>query len=149
MKTLKKLQSFIRGAQSLDEPRRRDPNAEKLRRLLKKCPVCQRGLSQHSHAIFATTILSEEDGERREGFFKALKEHRWPDAQEYQEWNGLDDNAEAYALRCNTNRIALLVVRSPFELYEGDSLLNYEILDLESGQKLEALIEESKWQPLN
>lgn len=148
MRTLKKLRKLIKGGEFADQTDRRDATAEKLRHILEQCPVCQRGFINHSYAIFATTALSEENKDRQEQFFQTLKEHHWRDAQEHQEWDGLGDNAEAYALRCNTNRIALLIVRSTSDLYNSDTLLEHEILSLKSGQELESLIEKNKWHPL-
>ena len=36
----------------------------------------------------------------------------------------------------------------PYELWESNSILDFEVLDSESGKELEALIESGKWQRL-
>lgn len=148
MQNLKKLWTAISGEEFVDEAQKGDATTEKLRRLLKSCAICGKGFSHHFYALFATTVFSAEEKSRVVSFFKTLEEHRWRDSLEFQEWDALRNNAEAYAIRCSTGRMALLTVHSPYEVYEHDSAIAYEVLNMESGQELASLIEQNKWKPL-
>lgn len=150
MQNLRKLWAAISGEGFVDAAQRDDDSATaaNLRQLLKHCPVCKDGFLKHSYALIATTILGDEEKDQTVVFFKALKEQRWRDLLGFRGWEGLRNNAEAYALRCHTDRVALLVLRSPYEPYDDDELLTCDVLNSESGQELLSLVPQHKWKSL-
>jgi hypothetical protein len=106
-----------------------DAHGVEIRRMLKSCPVCQEHFDNHSYAQFAITVASTDRGTRLREFFDALKTHDWRKAIEFQEFEGLLNAAEAFALKCVSGAVVLLMVRNPFELYDANEILDYEILD--------------------
>lgn len=149
MKTLKNLLAVALSKKKLsDERKKLDATALKLRNVMQQCPICENGFSNHAYSSFASTILGEAEKPNVIEFFKALKEHRWQDVKKFKEWEATRDNAEVYLVRCLNNQIALLVVRSPEEFYESDSLIAYEALDLEQSQLLDNLIKHEEWKSL-
>ena len=52
---------------------------------------------------------------------------------------------ELYGLRCNGDRVTLVVVRSPFELLASDEIIGVEVLTQEESRDLLALVNEEKW----
>jgi hypothetical protein len=124
-----------------------DATAKKLRLLLRRCVVCQQDFFDHSYALFATTIFGEE-GKVSE-ILRLLEEHEWVSARGFQDWKAVADDIEVYAIRCKLERIVLLTIYSPHELYESDRLIRCESLNPEDSRKLENLIEHGQWHAFN
>ena len=125
-----------------------DATTIELRRVLARCPICSDAFADHHYALFAITIISEDDKERLTEFFSALKEHRWQDALRFQEFDSLRDAAEAFAVRCSNDQIACVVLRSPAELYDSGRVVYCELLNDGDTRDLEVLIKQSKWKSL-
>jgi hypothetical protein len=122
-----------------------DATAAELRRMLKVCPACEADLNDHSYALFATTVASDERKQELLEFFQALKAHDWRRAQKFEDFDPLLNAAEAFALKCVSGTLVLLMVRNPFELFDASSLMYSEVLDGESGKELNAFIEAGAW----
>ena len=121
----------------------RDATGIMLARLLKSCPVCQGAFSNHSYALFATALLGEGRTPSLVAFLKALKEHRWSDAQSFQDWDSESDGLEAYAVRCSTGQIGLVTIRSPQEFYDSDQLVDIDVVTPDASRDLQDRIGES------
>lgn len=148
MTLLKRLWTAISGERWADDSQKVDATAEELRRMLKCCPACEGGWFNHTYVSFAIMVIGEDKKDRVLALLEALKDHRWKEAQTFQEFDPLRDALEAFALRCCTGRIGLLIVRNPEELWESHSLIADEVLDLEAGHELAALIDPNNWRPL-
>jgi hypothetical protein len=122
--------------------------AVELRRMLKVCPACQASLANHSYALFAITIASDERKKHLLEFVRALQFHDWRVAQQFSDFDPLLNATEAFALKCLSGSLVLLVVRNPFELFESSNILQLEVLGRVSGEELESLIESDKWRTL-
>ena len=68
---------------------------------------------------------------------------------EFQEFEGFLNAAEAFALKCISGAVVLLMVRNPFELYDANEILDLEILDSSTGKELVSLIDSGKWRRLS
>lgn len=123
--------------------------ARELCRMLKRCPVCGGEFEEHSYAHFAVTVLADQQQNRARDFIEACEEHRWEEARRYQEFDNQSDALVAYAMRCNTGRLTLLLERSPFEVYEPDRLIACNVLDETSGERLERLVARNDWRSLH
>ena len=125
-----------------------DAIAAELRGMLKVCPTCGANLNGHSYALLATAVASDEKKKELAEFFQALKAHDWRKVRQFADFDPLLNAAEALALKCTSGSLALLIVRSPFELFDASSIMDSEVLDSESGRELDALIEADKWRTL-
>ncbi len=145
MRILKNLRGIANPELATNATQNHNASGEKLCRLLSSCPICNNIFLNHTYILFATIVLGEERKDRVIEFFRVLKDHRWSDFQKFQEWESISDNAEAFLVRCVNNQLAMLVLRSPTELYEPDSLVTVEILNQEESSKLEQFVIQSEW----
>ena len=143
MKTLKKFWNVMKRKGAIDMAKRQEgaATAAELQKMLEHCPICQHGFVGHSYALLATTILGGEENSCTNEFLDALKEHRWRDARQFQEWEGSRDNLVAYALRCTDGRLVLLIVHDFFELFYSSGLVECDCLSVENSRQLEAVFE--------
>ncbi|HMX27565.1 MAG TPA: hypothetical protein PKC13_18365, partial [Blastocatellia bacterium] len=81
-------------------------------------------------------------------FLSAMEDHRWQEAQQFQEFDSKRDALVAYALQCKSGRMAALIERSPFESYETDRLIVRNVLDEESGQRFKKLVPSADWRKM-
>lgn len=116
-----------------------------LRRMLGSCPVCNQNFTSHLYTRFAITIFTRERQHRIAEFLKALREHRWRDVMEFNEFDGMEDALVAHALRCGGRQIVWLVIREPYELGDSPTLVEQEILNLENSREIESLISQDSW----
>ena len=121
--------------------------ATHLRRLLDVCPVCKGGFTGHRFARFAITVSSRSTEKRADEFLLALKEHRWNDVLAFKEFDAMSDAIVANVVRCAGRQLAWIAVLEPFELFDGPSIMGWDVVDPQS--ELEALIEQDKWFPMS
>ena len=125
----------------------RNATADDLRQVLKHCPICAKDFLNHFYALFATTVFAESNKNHVRLFFEALDGHKWMEAAQFQDWEALGDNMEAYALKCTNEQIALIVLNSPYELYERDSVTRLEVLNGDLANGLISFIDADRWKP--
>ncbi len=112
---------------------------------LEKCPGCGDTIADHSVSLLASMVIDREDKRRLHAFFDALKCRRWTELLASQDWEGGEDDVELYGIRCKSDRVTLVVVRSPFELLASDEIIGVEVLTKEESRDLLALVEQEKW----
>jgi hypothetical protein len=149
MSKIKQWWTGVSGRLVARTPVREDVTAVELRRMMKRCPVCAGDFDEHSYAHFAVTVLAEQEVRRAMRFIEACEDHRWEEARRFQDFEADRDALVAYAMRCNTGRLTLLLERCPFEFYESDRLIACNVLDEASGDRLERLVARSEWRRLN
>ena len=149
MNRIKRLWRGFSGLLAVGVPPREDVTARELCRMMRRCPVCAGDFDQHSYAHFAVTVLADQQKHRAMNFIEACEEHRWEEARRFQEFEKDRDALVAYAMRCHTGRLTLLLERSPFEVYEPDRLIACNVLDETSGDRLERLVARNAWRRLN
>jgi hypothetical protein len=115
---------------------------------LEKCPFCGRAMLGHSNSLLASVVINHKDPRRLHEFFEAMKSHRWAEMLAFQEWEGGQDDLELYGLRCQYDRVNLVIVRSPVELYDNDEIIGIEALSEEVSQDLLAHVTEKEWTPV-
>lgn len=111
--------------------------------------MCAGAFDDHSYAHFAVTVLDEREAHRALDLIDACEDHRWEDARRFQEFDQQNDALVAYAMRCNTGRMSLLLERSPYDAYELDRLFSCNVLDVTSGERLERTVAPNDWRRLN
>jgi hypothetical protein len=108
-----------------------DPTDDKILRFISPCLACGKKEVEHgdghSYALLASEIAREESKDLKD-FFQLYKSRNWADLNKIQRFEGAFNAAVLYAVQC-TGGITMLVVRSPVELYEDDSLLEAVVLD--------------------
>ena len=148
MNRIKRWWNSVSGKLSVNGNQTEDVTARELCRMLQRCPVCGGEFDEHRYAHFAVTVFAEERNGRVKEFLRACEEHRWQDAQQFQEFDARHDAVVAYALDCRTGKLATLLERSPFEAYEADRLISCDLLGEESGQQLRAIVPPGDWRKM-
>jgi hypothetical protein len=64
---------------------------------------------------------------------------------EFDDFDPLLNALEAFAIKCAWGWIVMVAVRNPLELFESSRVLDYEVLDSNTGKALRSLIEPDKW----
>jgi hypothetical protein len=146
---IKRWWNSVSGKLLAEENQVEDVTARELCRMLQRCPACGGGFEDHQYAHFAVTVFAEERNGRAKEFLRACEEHRWQDAQQYQEFDARRDALVAYALRCQTGKMVSLLERSPFEEYEADRLIACDLLNEESGQQLKTMVPAGDWRKMS
>ena len=113
---------------------------------LDKCPFFGRAMLGHSYSLLASVVINLDDLRRFREFVEAIKGHRWAEMLAFQEWEGDQDDAELYGLRCQCGLVNLLVVRSPFEIGGKNKIIDVEVLSEEESQYVLAHVTEKEWQ---
>lgn len=118
--------------------------SEKLCCLMRRCPICDNNLYGHQYSLFAVEVIEKSHNELV-NLFQDLLAHSWENLKKKQNWDSAGDNLEIFALRCASDRLAVLVVRSPFELYEPSSLITTKVLTGDESTRLHQLIRPNDW----
>jgi hypothetical protein len=122
--------------------------AAKLKKLLPKCPVCNAASDSHQFALMGTTVIGDQEKPRVIKFFGHVKRHEWNDLNQFKDWQSQRDHLVAYAITCPHGAGMVVVVRSPFELYEADEVFLQETLTSEDLATVSGLVPQSEWQEL-
>jgi hypothetical protein len=115
---------------------------------LPTCPVCGKELRGHRYALVASLVDNPKDRPRTDKFLNDIKSRSWSQVLPINEWQGDADVFELYAIRCPSSRLALVVVRSPFDLYDDDHIVAIESLRADESSTLAALTDRRNWKPL-
>lgn len=148
MNRIKRWWNSVSGKLTVDGSQAEDITARELCRMLQRCPLCGGGFEEHQYAHFAVTVFTEERNSRVKDFLRACEEHRWQDAQAFQEFDARRDALVVYALHCPAGRLAALIERSPFGEYEPDRLIACDLLVEESGGRLKAIVPPGDWRKM-
>jgi hypothetical protein len=123
--------------------------AQKLARIVLRCPTCNAPLTGHEFIEVATTICAKEKVARLTAFFELVKNRKWADLREFQEFRGGCDNAVVYAIACSSSKGgAVLVLKDMFELYAPDELLLMESTTHDDVSVLKTLVRPDDWQTI-
>ena len=115
-----------------------------------RCPHCGRGLTGHSYSLLASDVIDRNEGSHRLiEFFDSLKSHDWGKLLTFQRWEGLADNVVLYGIRCGSDSLVLVAVRSPFELYDNDEILTIEALGEDDTKDLLELAKDKDWKAID
>lgn len=145
-KLREKLEGFFPKKKDLFEGHR--VAAKHLRRLLEVCPVCRGDFTGHLFARFAVIAMRKDTEKEADEFLLCLKEHRWKEALAFSKFDARSDAIVANALRCAGRQFAWIAVLESFELFDGPSVMGWDVLDPQSGAELEALLQEDQWFPM-
>lgn len=115
---------------------------------LQTCPICGKELHGHRYALLASIVDNAKDRCRVDKFLNHIKTRTWSEILRLEEWQGDSDVILLYAIRCPTSILALILVRSPFELYDDDHVVWIESLTTEASSTLKAATERLNWKPL-
>ena len=115
---------------------------------LKHCPVCQQDMDGHRYALLASIIDNRKEPSRLDKFVTDIKTRKWSQVLRYNEWRGDSDVVQLYAIKCPASLLGLVLIRSPFELYDDDHIVWTETLTAAESSTLQALTERKNWKPL-
>jgi hypothetical protein len=126
---LKPLQSTIPNPQYVTEMN--DPTDEMILQFMCPCRACGKEVVKrgdgHSYTVLASEVARKES-EDLKLFFDLYKGRRWADLNQIKRFEGAFNAALLYGVQC-TGGMTVLLVRSPEELFEDDSLLDAVVLD--------------------
>jgi hypothetical protein len=129
-------------------PKSKDATAVKLRELMSACPVCNRKMESHLYALIATTIIGEQEGPRVTELISHVRSHRWEAMNSFKEWKADRDDVVVYAIRGPHDAGVVILVRSPYELYENDEVFVQEMVTSEELAVISGLVPLTDWRPL-
>jgi hypothetical protein len=115
---------------------------------LKNCPVCQKDLRGHRFVLLASIVDNLKDSSRLKTFLNDIKTRNWSEVLRYSEWRGDSDVVQLYAIKCTASLLGLVLIRSPFELYDDDHIVSTETLTANESSTLLAVTERKNWKPL-
>jgi hypothetical protein len=122
-----------------------DATATKLKKLLTSCSACKASLDSHHFAIIGTTVVGDQYKPRVTHFLHHVKKHEWNDLSQYKDWQTDRDNLVAYFIACPNGGGVVVVVRSPFELYENDEVYLQEMLTPEELPAISKVVSPGEW----
>jgi hypothetical protein len=124
--------------------------ARELRGILDGCPICDGGFRGHTYTELATVALNKQgdDRERLAQFLRCMRDCRWHDVLGFREWIPSADAIVAFAFRCHKGRVGIVTVFSPADSESPDEPLQFTILPLGEGKKLEAAVGPGQWMHL-
>jgi len=109
-----------------------------------QCDQCSTPFSDHVRAMFASTVASEKNKARLIEFFEKVKAHDWRSVAGFTDFDATENDVLAFAVRCVSGGF-VLVVRSPYELWEEDQLYLSEPVTAAEMSELESLIPATAW----
>ena len=102
---------------------KKDPTATKLRNLISECAICALNLEGHSYVELATTVIDVGLKDRMAEFLSRVRQHEWEKLTEFNDFQGDRDDLVAYAITGPHSDGMVIVIRDPFDLYEGPEML--------------------------
>ena len=121
-----------------------------LRRILEGCPICDGGFRDHTYSKLATVVMNEkaDDLGRLAEFLRCMRDCRWHDVLGFRQRIASADTIVAFAFRCNKGRVGIVTVFSPVDSESPDEPLQFTILSVEEGKRLQAVVEPGQWMHL-
>jgi hypothetical protein len=113
--------------------------------LREECPKCLQVLNGHSYQIYAMAVASTERHDALHDFLQKARRHDWKSLSRVQNFDPLKDSLQVYALQCPDQSLCMLLVRDPFELFDGDSLEGWEPLQEPMAQSWLTFLDRNKW----
>jgi hypothetical protein len=114
-----------------------------LRQFVPKCYACDQDISGHEYAEFASCVVHNNKDPQAHWFFKLFLEERWVDLRQERSFEGTKDAAVVFAVLCERGG-QMLAIRSPFELWENNSLLQIQQVTLEAASNIRELADDWK-----
>jgi hypothetical protein len=113
--------------------------------LREECPRCLQGLNGHRYQVYAMTVAAPECHDALLDFLQKARRHEWEPLSRIQDFDPLKNSVQIYALQCPDENLSMLFVRKPFELFDGDSLEDWEPLQEPLTQSWLTFLESNKW----
>jgi hypothetical protein len=113
---------------------------------MEKCPLCGQAISKgHRSWQLASAIVGTASAVRLEDL---IEERKWRESTAIAEFHVKEDDFQYHALSCDAvNRIAILKVWLPFELYDRDRVIQVIQLDPAETEEVNALAR-GEWESL-
>lgn len=109
-----------------------------LRRFVPSCYSCEKDLSGHEWAEFASCVVRDKSDEKANWFFKVFLEERWDDLRTERSFEGLKDAAVVYAVLCDKGG-QMVAIKSPFELWDDNSRLGIQQVSPSAASRIREL----------
>jgi hypothetical protein len=125
-----------------------DATATALKKLLPSCSACKAAIDSHHFAVIGTTVIGDQEKPRVTQFLRHVKQHEWNDLSQFKDWHVARDNLLAYSIYCPNGGGMVVVVRSPFELYDGAEVYLQETITPNEQQVISEAVLPSEWHAL-
>jgi hypothetical protein len=124
--------------------------ARELRRILDGCPICDGGFRGHTYSKLATVPMDEKaDGVGHLAqLLQCMRDCRWRDVLAIRQWIPTADAIVAFAFRCSEGRVGIVTVLSRAGSESPDEPLQFTILSVGEGKKLQAAVGPGQWMHL-
>jgi hypothetical protein len=123
-----------------------DATVAKLKKLLPSCSACKTAIDSHHFAVIGTTVVGDQQKPRVTEFFRHVKQHEWNDLSQFKDWQADRDNLLAYSISCPNGGGMVVVVRSPFELYDSDEVYHQETFTPDEQRIISEAVPPGEWQ---
>jgi hypothetical protein len=125
-----------------------DAAAIALRKLLPSCSVCKAAIDSHHFAVVGTTVIGDPEEPRVTQFLRHVKRREWSDLRRFKDWQADRDNLPTYSISCPNGGGMVVVVRSPFELYDSDEVYLQETITPDEQRLISEAVPPGEWQAL-
>src|SRR5579871_4555630 len=115
--------------------------------LLSPCPRCGLSIDGHAYHLIAGTVLEPQRAGGLDALLAAVRNHDWKALRAFQNWEGAQNNAEVYAVRCSNASINVNVIFAPFALEDPYLLLHHQAV--EPATKFLSLIDDNNWRVIS
>ena len=122
--------------------------AAKFLKLLLICPACNVTAQGHLLALISTAIIGKDEKARITELICRVRKHEWAALHSFKEWKATCDNAVVYVIKGPHPEGVVILLRSPYELYESDDIFLQEIVNSADLATISELVLPSDWQPL-
>lgn len=109
------------------------------------CPRCLQVLSGHRYQIYAMKVATTERQDELLDFLQKARRHGWESLSHVQDFDPLKNSLQVYAFQCPDQSLSMLLVRDPFELFDGDSLESWEPLQEPVARSWLTFLDRNKW----
>ena len=117
--------------------------------LREECPRCLQVLRGHRYQLYAITVATPERRDALLDFLQKAQRHEWESLSRIQDFDPLKNSLKVYALQCADQSLSMLLVRDPFELFDGDYLETCEPLREPIAQSWLTFLDSNKWVSLS
>jgi hypothetical protein len=107
------------------------PNLEEglqsfLKQAMPTCTLCGQPIQGHEYQEIASLPYKDGYAEKIEMMAESVRLNRWEELSQFQEWEGIHDDALVWLFRCPDGRYNLTIIFDAFELWDNASLLRHK-----------------------
>jgi len=124
-----------------------EDRAAALRKIIGKCPICQKELDGHGSYQLATVVAEGPVSPGLTRIRELISRGDFSEAGKHREWKADGDIREFRALRCTSGEIALLDIFYRFKIWSEDVVQGVQRLGQSQGADLDSFVG-GRWETL-